>query len=1138
MAIVGSAFVTVRVITRGIQRDIQRSMDGMDKVGRRAGKDASKGFRRGLKDGGGIQIFGETFFANNRQALKAFRNLSAAQNVLFTAIPAVLGAIGSLGSGLLVLVGVLSQAATGGIVLANALGGLAQAAVTAKLAFTGVGEALSALNDSQNQSISNTRAQEAATRRLRDARLALKKLIEEEKPEALAEAREAAVRAEEASADAQINSEKALRTYNDAQQETIDAIDDLNDARDEAREKLQQLRFELEGGAISEKRARLEFEKARDSLQRVQDLPPNSRARQEAELAFAEAELNLRKAIDNNADLKKEEEAATRAGVEGSQEVVAAKERIADAQQAEVDAGRNAARAARDAGRAQTEAAEAAAAAAAGGSVEKEINERIARGREQVRLAEQALGDAASAGINQYAEAIKDLSPTQIAFVEFLNDQRDAVIGLRQAAAEDLFPRLETALTIIIGKFDELEPIFQETGRILGDLAIDFAETFFQGENFERLKSIFGDNNELLEKLGTAVINLLEGFVILLSNATPLIEAFGDWAVNTSEAWKNTQLLKEQNGELATEFERVETVIGRLSGILGNYKTAFGDIFDVINQPGGAGDQLLTYFEDASSSFKDFISEGKADGSLNEFFTNSTDNFTKILDLLANLGGGILNLGASPGVGQFIDSLDNVVTIFNDLGLRLAEKDGPIAGLGEFLEEFARLLDLLTESGALDAFFDTLTNVTDFINDVLESEVAQSFIKAFAPLAGILTAIGLIAVSLAFASTVATTFGSLIFTGLLQPIGNAFKFVFDKVKELFTSKKGVPGASGALRTGAGVALKTFLKFIPVIGLVVGILLEVIPIIIRNWDKIKEFFTNLFDNIKAGFDAVAQFFKDAITAVTDFFRPAIDIIVAIFTTGFDIMRAIVDIFVAIFKIAFVLIATVVQAVWDGIKAGFKAVADFLKPAVDAIFGFFKIIFNKVKDAVLFVWGKIEEGFQAFIDFISPAIESIFGFFEDVFGKVKGFFKDTMNTLIGFAEGFINFFIDGLNFIIEKINGLTIPIPPLARPFFDGETELGFNIRPVSRISIPRLAEGGIVKPTAGGVLSLIGEAGKSERIEPLDSDGLSKRDKAIIDRLSGGRGTTINVYPSAGMDENDLARLVSQKLASQLRRGAA
>ena len=104
-----------------------------------------------------------------------------------------------------------------------------------------------------------------------------------------------------------------------------------------------------------------------------------------------------------------------------------------------------------------------------------------------------------------------------------------------------------------------------------------------------------------------------------------------------------------------------------------------------------------------------------------------------------------------------------------------------------------------------------------------------------------------------------------------------------------------------------------------------------------------------------------------------------------------------------------------------------------------------------------------------------------------------------------------------------------------PLIGGQT---FSFSQIPRI--PVLAKGGIIMPSAGGTLATIGEAGRPERVEPLDPDGLSKRDKAMIKLLSSGQGAgmTVNVYPSPGMDETELASLVSRQIAFQLRRGGA
>jgi phage-related protein len=1135
MAVIGDAYIVVRALTKGFKETVEKDLKGMGGLGEKAGKDLSDGLARGSKSGRGLKgIISPDLAKDAEKARLLFRKLTIATNFLVPAITGVLGAIGSLGSGLFVLVGVLGNAAKGSIVLVAGLMALAQAAATVKLAFQGVGDAISAGNKAGEDGVDTSDAQAAAARRLRDARLALKRLLEEEKPEALAAAREDAVRAEEAAADALLNTERATRTYNEAQRRSLRALDNLNKAREDAKEKIQQLRFELEGGAISERKARLEFEKARDSLQRVQDLPPNSRARQEAELAFAEADLNLRKAIDRNQDLKKEEEASTKAGVEGAQEVVDAKQDILDAQQGETDAGIAATKAIRDAARARADAEKAAAAAAAGGSVERELNRRIADAREEVELAQQAAAKAASGGIDAYRKALEKLSPEAQSFVKFIVSQKDAFDGLRAAAGRDLFPKLETALTTIIGSFDALEPLIQATGDVLGDLAIDFANAFFQGAGFERLKSVWSTNNGLLDALGDTVINLLEGLLILLQAAEPLITAFGDWARETSEAWKNTLLLKEQTGELAGEFANIQSKISALSSIFGTYKEAFGEAFAVINAPGGAGDQLLSYFQTAADEFLAFIQAGSADGSLDTFFKDSVTNFTKVLDILGAIIGDLLLLGASPGVGQFLDGIKGAVDVFGELGQSISGEDGPVAKLGEFIELFATLIKNTTESGALNAFFDTLNSALTSINAILENETVQAILKAIAPIFGFLLAFGIVLRSVQF-------FGKVIL--------GVFNLAFGPLKAALPAIKAILGGMGSfgaivLKIG-GFLAKAFsflIKFAGPIGFIISLLLIFVPIIIENWEGILAFFTGLWESISSGissfFDGVVQFFSDGFNFILGLIQPFIDFFIGYFTTAFDIIRGIVDVFVAIFQIAFVLIATVVQFVWDGIKAGFKAVADFLSPIIKGIGDFFRTIFKAIGDFIMGIWKGIQAGFQAFVNFIKPGIDAIFGFFKNVFDKVVGFFKGIVNTLIGFAEGFINFFIDGLNMIIGAINKLKIPIPEIVRGLFGGAKELGFNIQPVQRIRLARLAEGGVVKATPGGIAAVIGEGGRAERIEPLDKDGLSVRDRAIIAQLSGNGGATINVYPSAGMNERELAELVSRRLAFELRRGAA
>lgn len=74
------------------------------------------------------------------------------------------------------------------------------------------------------------------------------------------------------------------------------------------------------------------------------------------------------------------------------------------------------------------------------------------------------------------------------------------------------------------------------------------------------------------------------------------------------------------------------------------------------------------------------------------------------------------------------------------------------------------------------------------------------------------------------------------------------------------------------------------------------------------------------------------------------------------------------------------------------------------------------------------------------------------------------------------------------------------------------------------SIPRLASGGIVRPSGGGTLALLAEAGRSERVEPLDSAGMSKRDRALLAAIQGISGNGSITIGEVVVPLEDLSQL--------------
>lgn len=1081
MAILGSAEIIVKAVTKDFKKQVEQGFRDAAPTAEKQGEQTAQSFNRGFSraSGRGVnQIFTSDFFARAEQARIAFRNFNRAFNLIFPAVVGVGGAIGALGGGLITLVALLGNAARSGIVLVGALGALGQAAITAAIAFQGVGNAISAGLRAQAGGAAAARNEEAALRRLRDARIELRNLIEKEKPEALAEARERAAEAADAAADATLSAERAERTYFQAQKDTLEALEDLNDAREEAKERLQQLRFEVEGAAISEKRARLEFERARESLQRVQDLPPNSRARQEAELAFAEADLNLRRAIDRNSDLKKEENAATRAGVEGSEEVLRAKERLANAQQAEQDAAIDAARAFRDAAKAQQAAAQAAADASAGGRVEQELDARIARAREAVLDAERALKDAAAGGVNQFAEALRKLSPSAQEFVKTIIANREAFLQFRKTVQEPFFQEFNRSLFRLIELLPDLGSLFAGTSRIVGRLSSGFVDLFLGAENFDRTQRIWKTNDQLIDSLGKTFLNLVDGLLLLLDAAEPVILAFGQWAEQTSSGW--VARLKGDFDGVRDSLEESANRASRVFGILGKIGDIFGVIGDAVNEAGGASDIFLGWLERITTEGFTKLKEEQKSGRLGDFFADATESAILVLEIIGNIIKGLLVLGAQPGTQQFLTSLRDATGGLDDFAKEFGTEDGPLASIGKFVEQFFITFGNLLQNESFTIFIDTLTDALTTLNDFLEKESVQGFLNAIAPILAFTLALGVI--------------GGVI-RGLFNVFVGFFSFVTGGARLMSTR------FDEAFKAVAQGGPRAFLPFLGLTLRLLGIFGLIVTAITLMWQNSETFRTA----ISGVFAAIGEAFTGVFNSLQ-----------AVIGEGTEAGN---------------MLQTVFGVIGDVVGLLLGQTAIMIGALIGYIGGFIQLVANVLSGIGFFIEG--------FVNIFKGLFALLTGDFDGFVSYMQEAGKSFLKFFASIGVGIANFFIMGINGAIDGWNGFVSKlVVPDWVPLIGGKSGAYLRINRIPTLKVIDFAKGGTVPAQPGGMLARIGEAGRPERIEPLDPDGLSKRDKAMIAMLAGnGGGATINVYPSPGMNETELAKKISREMALQMRRGS-
>jgi len=163
-----------------------------------------------------------------------------------------------------------------------------------------------------------------------------------------------------------------------------------------------------------------------------------------------------------------------------------------------------------------------------------------------------------------------------------------------------------------------------------------------------------------------------------------------------------------------------------------------------------------------------------------------------------------------------------------------------------------------------------------------------------------------------------------------------------------------------------------------------------------------------------------------------------------------------------------------------------------------------------------WDKIVAVFKEGLENIKPVFETVREFLTGALDDLKGKWDriwngmgDTVKLVWDGIKGYINLWIDALNFLIRGANQIKIEMPDWV-PGIGGK---GFQM---NIAEIPSLASGGIVRsPT----LAMVGERGP----------------EAVIPLNKAGSGITINILgPTYGFD--DFEQKVGDAIVDGVRRG--
>lgn len=324
--------------------------------------------------------------------------------------------------------------------------------------------------------------------------------------------------AQRALADAHRQAARSIAAAEDsvaqAQLRRRDAQQALDAAIEEAKKKLADYQLQLRGAALDESGAALSVTQAQEALNEVLSDPTATQLQIDlARQSLKEAQLSYDEATKRRRDLREQARKDRKAGIDGDQGVLAAKEQLAAANhdlaqsetrlgQARADAARSVADAQRNLGRARADAARS-----------------VAQAREQVAQAREAEAAAEvkyAAAQQEVAKRMALMTGPAAVFLKVMARAKSVWKDFLAAVAPATFGLAGTALKLFIQLLPQLEPLVRRSARAVGRLLTGFGE-FAEGKTGQRfLHWMTKAAPRAIVVVGRAIGNILVGIGGLL----------------------------------------------------------------------------------------------------------------------------------------------------------------------------------------------------------------------------------------------------------------------------------------------------------------------------------------------------------------------------------------------------------------------------------------------------------------------------------------------------------------------------------------------------------------------------------------------------------------------------------------------
>lgn len=522
---------------------------------------------------------------NTSRSALGVNTFSGRLKALVSAVALASPTVAGLGVSLVALAGA-AGIATGALAALLAVG------ATLAVSFSGIGEVFKqAANQQKTAGASATQSanqQRAAARQVEQALRSIR------------DAHEAVARAQEDAARGAIMAARdviaAERSYRDAQVDSLHAQLALNRARIEAARFLQDLRDQLVGGALDERQAIIDVQRAQQELNKVLNDPRVSALdRQQAILTLEKEQHALEEVRKQNVRLGEDQEVAAAKGVEGSDAVTSAQQDVLHSTEAVLDASNAVRDAVFEAARQQVDSQRAV----------RDAIEGLIDANKDLQDAQEQAAQAGTSGAAKMADAMANISPEARKLVGAILEQQGAwqkvKFAIQDAAFKDLSKDVEPMARIWLPLLEKgLGGIAQSLNSVAQEV-LGFLES---SQATEDVTIIFDNTRLAVQRLAPAIRDLIAVFFDISAVGSSFLPDLANKIAVMTHNWRDNVEAAKQSGRAHEWMAAAIQAVRELGALLGNLIGIVVTLFTAFDQEGGS---TLAVLVNMTQKLEDFL---------------------------------------------------------------------------------------------------------------------------------------------------------------------------------------------------------------------------------------------------------------------------------------------------------------------------------------------------------------------------------------------------------------------------------------------------------------------------------------------------------------------------------------------------